>query len=74
VPDEARLVDTGAGLVPQGDGWFVVNVADLAWMSNEAFGARCTFEADGRVVSERPELEVQQHSQLGFRLHLLEPG
>jgi uncharacterized cupin superfamily protein len=72
--DEARLADTGDGLAPQGDGWFVVNVADAAWMRNDAFGARCTFEVDGRLATERPDLEVQQHPQLGFRLHVLEPG
>jgi uncharacterized cupin superfamily protein len=74
VPDEARLRDTGAGLVPQGAGWFVVNVGDAAWMRNDVFGARCTFECDGRLVNERPELDVQQHPQLGLRLHVLEPG
>ena len=72
--DEARLVDNGAGLVPQGPGWFVVNVSDVAWMRNDHFGARCNFEADGRVVAEQPGLHVQQHPQLGIRLHVLEPG
>jgi quercetin dioxygenase-like cupin family protein len=72
--DEAPLVDTGAGVVPQGEGWFTVNVRDAAWLQNDAFGARCTFEADGRVVQEQPRLHVQQHPQLGIRLHILEPG
>ena len=71
---EARLADTGAGLAPQSDGWFVVNVADVTWMTHDKFGARCNFEADGRLANERPELHVQQHPQLGFRLHVLEPG
>jgi uncharacterized cupin superfamily protein len=74
MPDEAQLADTGAGLVPQDAGWFVVNVADAAWTRNDAFGARCAFEADGRLAHERPQLHVQQHPQLGFRLHVLEPG
>ena len=72
--EEARLVDTAAGLVPQGDGWFVLNVRDAAWMRHDVFGARCAFEADGRLVKERPELEVQQHLHRGFRLHVLQPG
>jgi hypothetical protein len=42
----------------EGDGWFVLNVRDAAWMRNDVFGARCAFEADGRLVKERPELEV----------------
>jgi uncharacterized cupin superfamily protein len=74
MPDEAQLAETGAGLAPQGDGWFVVNAADAAWMRNDAFGARCTFEVDGRLAIERPELRVQHLPQLGFRLHVLEPG
>jgi len=74
VPEEAPLVDGGAGLVPQGDGWFVVNVADAGWLRNDRFGARCTFEADGRLVKERPDLHVQQLPQLGIRLHVLQPG
>jgi hypothetical protein len=28
MPDEARLADTGSGLTPHGDGWFVVNAFD----------------------------------------------
>jgi uncharacterized cupin superfamily protein len=68
------LVETGAGFVPQGEGWFVVNARDAAWLRHEFFGARCTFEADGRVVHEVPGLQVQQHPQLGIRLHVLEPG
>lgn len=74
MPDEARLVDTGAGRAPQGDGWFVLNAADATWMRNDHFGARCNFETDGRLAIERPELHVQQHPQIGIRLHVLEPG
>ena len=74
MPDEARLVDAGAGLMPQDDGWFVVNVADAGWMRHDTFGARCNFEADGRLAAERPDLHVQEHPQLGIRLHVLEPG
>jgi uncharacterized cupin superfamily protein len=72
--EEGPLVDTGAGLVPQGEGWFVLNVGEAAWLRHDVFGARCTFEADGRVVQERPELQVRQHPQVGIRLHVLEPG
>jgi uncharacterized cupin superfamily protein len=74
MPDEAALVDTGAGLVPQGEGWFVVNVREAAWLRNDAFGALCKFEADGRVAQAQPHVHVQEHAQLGVRLHVLEPG
>ena len=43
--EEAPLADTGAGLVPQGDGWFVLGVREAAWMRHDVFGARCGFEA-----------------------------
>jgi uncharacterized cupin superfamily protein len=72
--DEAPLADTGGGLVPQGEGWFVLSARDAAWMKHDVFGARCGFEADGRIVKERPELEVQQHAQLGVKLQVLLPG
>jgi uncharacterized cupin superfamily protein len=72
--DEAPPVDSGAGAVPQCEGWFVVNTRDAAWLRHETFGARCTFEADGRMVHEQPALLVQQHAQLGVRLHVLDPG
>jgi uncharacterized cupin superfamily protein len=43
-------------------------------MRHDKFGARCGFEVDGRLANERPELHVQQHPQVGFKLHVLEPG
>ena len=48
--EEARLEAVESGLVPATDGWFVVNVSDAAWLTNDAFGARCIFEADTPVV------------------------
>ena len=38
--EEARLEQLDAGLTPVSDGWFVVNVRDGAWVTNEALGAR----------------------------------
>jgi len=32
---EARLDDSGSGLAPAGDGWFVVNVRDAQWLTSE---------------------------------------
>jgi uncharacterized cupin superfamily protein len=62
VPDEARLVEFNGGLVPEGDGWFIVNAADAPWRRSELFGASCYFEGQ----SEFPEV--------GFRLKVLWPG
>src|SRR5256885_1878353 len=52
--DEARLGATDSGRTPASDGWFVLNVRDAAWLTNESFGARCVFEA--HVPAKRPVL------------------
>jgi uncharacterized cupin superfamily protein len=59
---EARLDDSGSGLVPASDGWFVVNVRDAEWWTSPTFGSRCAFESD--------EFWFRQ---LGINLSVLEP-
>jgi uncharacterized cupin superfamily protein len=72
--EEARLDDVGAGLAPVSPGWFVVNVAEAAWLRNDAFGGRCVFESSRRVLAERPDAEPQMFTDTGFTLAVLEPG
>ncbi len=72
--EEATLEDVGSGLAPVSPGWFVVNVRDAAWVRNELFGARCSFQSDGRVLRDRPDLDEQRFSQVGITLAALEPG
>ena len=60
---EAPLDDVGFGLAPAGDGWFVVNARDAVWLQLDARGSRCDFES-----------EEHAFPQLGFALHVLEPG
>ena len=72
--EEARLEDVGSGLAPTSPGWFVVNVADAAWIVNDSFGARCIFESNPRVLQNRPDLEPQHFEQLGVTLAVLPPG
>ena len=72
--EEARLEAVGSGLAPASDGWFVVNVAEAAWLRNDAFGNRCVFESSPRVLAERPDLEPRMFAQVGFTLAVLEPG
>ena len=72
--DEARLEAVGSGLAPVSDGWFVVNVGEAAWVRNDAFGGRCVFESSPRVLADRPDLEPQRFSQVGYTLAVLEPG
>jgi quercetin dioxygenase-like cupin family protein len=72
--DEARLEEVGSGLAPVSPGWFVVNVADAAWVRNDAFGNRCNFEGSPRVLVERPDVEPQFFRNVGYTLAVLEPG
>jgi uncharacterized cupin superfamily protein len=64
---EARLEDSGSGLTPVTEGWFVVNVCDAEWWSTETRGARCAFE------NEYGDVPVE-FDQLGINLTVLEPG
>ena len=53
---------------------FVVSVADTAWVHNDAFGNRCTFERSPRVLMERPDLEPRMFAGVGYTLAVLAPG
>jgi uncharacterized cupin superfamily protein len=59
---EACLEESSAGLAPATDGWFVVNVRDAAWETNEAFGAACFFEGG------------EPFAELGINVRVLSPG
>src|SRR4029077_21100839 len=48
--------------------------ADSTWMRNDNFGARCGFDVDGRLEIDRTILQVEPHTQMGVKLHVLEPG
>lgn len=50
--EEARLREGEDGLVPDGDGWFIVNVADAQGMTSERFGDACRFEGPERRFPE----------------------
>lgn len=71
---EARLERVDSGLTPASAGWFVVTVAESAWVRNDAFGARCVFEGSPRVLAGRPDLEPQTFPEVGYTLAVLEPG
>ena len=72
--EEARLETVDSGLAPITDGWFVVNVRDAAWLTNESFGARCVFEASPRVLERRPDLEATTFPDLGLMVDVIWPG
>jgi hypothetical protein len=62
--EEARLEKLDAGLTPVTEGWFVVNVRDAAWVTNEGLGDACTFEGEG----------TPPFGEIGFTLGVLQPG
>jgi uncharacterized cupin superfamily protein len=59
---EAELKQTEAGLIPQGEGWFVLNARDVTWIQSEERGQDTDFEG------------AQEWTQLGFRIQVLGPG
>jgi uncharacterized cupin superfamily protein len=59
---EVPLEQTESGLVPNGEGWFVVNAKEARWFEHEKFGSGTSFEGE-------PEFE-----QLGINIGVLEPG
>jgi uncharacterized cupin superfamily protein len=62
VVPEAKLEQTENGLVPQGEGWFVLNAREAVWGYAEGRGAYSRLEGE-------PEF-----SQLGIHLVTLAPG
>ena len=61
VVPEARLKSTEGGLVPEGEGWFVLNARDAKWLDGD-FGAYTRFEGESRFPT------------LGFNIGVLAPG
>ena len=59
---EAPLERSDGGLVPQGEGWFVVNARDVSWIQSEERGQDTDFEGE------------QDWAELGFRIQVLMPG
>ena len=57
----APLRETDDGVLPEGDGWFVLNARDARWHVNE-LGGYCAFEGEARFP------------QLGINLNALPPG
>ena len=59
---EASLEQTDVGIVPTGDGWFVLNAKDARWYHAEGRSAFCDFEGDA------------EFAQLGFNISVMGPG
>jgi uncharacterized cupin superfamily protein len=59
---QAHLEQTEHGLVPGGDGWFVLNATEARWREREGRGLRCIFEGEPAF------------GQIGTSLYVLGPG
>ena len=59
---EAPLERTDEGLVPKGEGWFVVNAKEARWIEHKTFGSGTVFEGEPRF------------GELGINIGVLEPG
>jgi len=44
---EAELAETENGLVPKGEGWFVLNAREAQWWDRKGRGLLCQFEGSG---------------------------
>jgi uncharacterized cupin superfamily protein len=62
VVPEAPLRETEHGLVPEGEGWFVVNAREAPWWNGGELGSACVFEGDARFA------------ELGINISVLGPG
>ncbi|MDQ3866790.1 MAG: cupin domain-containing protein [Actinomycetota bacterium] len=60
---EARLAQTDDGLVPESEGWFVVNARDARWWRHETFGSAVTFEGEDAAFAD-----------FGINIQVLMPG
>jgi hypothetical protein len=59
---EAQLERTGCGLVPVGEGWFVLNALEARWHYHDGRGARLMFDGETHFP------------QVGVSLFVLAPG
>src|SRR5262249_10674920 len=59
---EAELKKTDVGLIPEGEGWFVLNARDVSWIRSEERGQDTDFQGG------------QERAQLGFRIRSLTRG
>jgi uncharacterized cupin superfamily protein len=64
---EARLESTEDGLVPVGEGWFVLNAREARWWDRKGRGVLCEFEGYGLE-------DALDFTQLGINITILGPG
>lgn len=63
--NEARIERTTQGRLPAGPGWFILNLAEMAWETVPGYGVWRGFDWD-RTSDDGPGL--------GVHIHVLQPG
>jgi uncharacterized cupin superfamily protein len=63
---EARLIRRNHGLLPTGEGWFVVNAQEARWFHSSALGSYCKFEGSSGSGA--------RFTQFGINVNVLQPG
>jgi quercetin dioxygenase-like cupin family protein len=61
---EAQIDNTPEGLVPAGDGWYILNLGEMAWETVPGFGVWRGFDDPDAEPSQRVAVHV----------HVLQPG
>jgi uncharacterized cupin superfamily protein len=61
---EAKIERTESGLRPADDGWFILNLEDIAWDTVPGGGTWCAFE----------EAASEARNPVGVGVHVLPPG
>jgi uncharacterized cupin superfamily protein len=61
---EARLKETEHGLLPEGEGWYVLNTKDAVWGDSAEFGRYTRWEGDGEA----------RFKQIGMNIGVMQPG
>lgn len=62
--NEAKLLDTEAGVGPASDGWFVLNTKDGVWKESREFGRYTSWEGEGEA----------RFKELGINIGVMLPG
>ena len=62
---EAVIEETPAGRVARDDGWFILNIGEMAWKTIPGFGTWCSFDAPTKGEDE---------PGIGVHVHVLKPG
>ncbi len=68
-PTEAKIVETEHGKQAEGDGWFILNVAEATWFEHDQFGTFARIEGEDRFPHVGVNVHVLRPGEPGCRYH-----